>query len=329
MRNKLQVASDVVKAWGRILGGRNPILSIEITRECPLHCPGCYAYNDEHLGGALTLRELTDKKGSDLVQGILSVVKKLKPLHVSLVGGEPMVRARELSELLPLLIQQKTHVQLVTSGVRSIPIEWASLPHLTIVVSIDGLQPEHDERRKPATYERILKNIQGQRITVHCTITRQQIRRDDYIDDFLNFWSANENVEKIWMSLYTPQKGEVSEEQLTKEDRARVVEKLLQLRKTIPKLDMPDGLVKVYLNPPKTPDKCIFASTSTCISADLEKRITPCQFGGNPDCENCGCVASAAMEAIGRQPIKFGFRVGHIFTYSQKVGAFVNGMRKN
>jgi len=26
---------------------------------------------------------------------------------------------------------------------------------LNVVVSIDGLQPEHDERRKPATYERI------------------------------------------------------------------------------------------------------------------------------------------------------------------------------
>ena len=32
------------------------MLSIEITRECPLHCPGCYAYGDTHLGGSVTLR---------------------------------------------------------------------------------------------------------------------------------------------------------------------------------------------------------------------------------------------------------------------------------
>ena len=46
---------EVVRAWGRILQGRRPNISIEITRECPLRCPGCYAYGDEHLGGGVTL----------------------------------------------------------------------------------------------------------------------------------------------------------------------------------------------------------------------------------------------------------------------------------
>ena len=46
---------ELVSAWFRILNGRAPMLSIEITRECPLHCPGCYAYNDSHLGGGTTL----------------------------------------------------------------------------------------------------------------------------------------------------------------------------------------------------------------------------------------------------------------------------------
>ena len=34
----------VIRGWGQILAGRQPNLSIEITRECPLTCPGCYAY---------------------------------------------------------------------------------------------------------------------------------------------------------------------------------------------------------------------------------------------------------------------------------------------
>ena len=34
--------SDVIAAWGKILKGERPSLSIEITRECPLRCPGCY-----------------------------------------------------------------------------------------------------------------------------------------------------------------------------------------------------------------------------------------------------------------------------------------------
>jgi MoaA/NifB/PqqE/SkfB family radical SAM enzyme len=322
------MASDVVKAWGRILRGYRPILSIEITRECPLRCPGCYAYNEEHLGGTITLREVRDKKGDDLIQGILSLVAKHKPLHVSLVGGEPLVRARELNEILPELARQNIHVQLVTSAVRGIPPEWASIPNLKICVSIDGLQPEHDQRRKPATYERILKNIQGHHITIHCTITRQQVQRENYLEQFLEFWNTNPAVEKIWMSLYTPQKGERSEERLTKEDRGHAVGKLLALRKVFLKLDTPEPLLRVYENPPASPEDCIFARTSTCISADLQKRITPCQFGGTPDCENCGCMASAGLEAIGRYPLKFGLQARDFLTYSQKIGTVVHAIRR-
>ena len=59
----------ILGAWGRILTGYTPALSIEITRECPLRCPGCYAYNDEHLGGGVTLREVRDFKGQALIDG--------------------------------------------------------------------------------------------------------------------------------------------------------------------------------------------------------------------------------------------------------------------
>ena len=45
------------------------------------------------------------------------------------------------------------------------------------MVSIDGLQPEHDARRKPATYARILESIRGHQVTVHCTITSQMMKR--------------------------------------------------------------------------------------------------------------------------------------------------------
>jgi hypothetical protein len=32
-------ASHLIKGWGGILTGRAPLMSIEITRECPLSCP--------------------------------------------------------------------------------------------------------------------------------------------------------------------------------------------------------------------------------------------------------------------------------------------------
>jgi MoaA/NifB/PqqE/SkfB family radical SAM enzyme len=317
----------ILGAWGRILTGYTPALSIEITRECPLRCPGCYAYNDEHLGGGVTLREVRDFKGQALIDGVLGVIDRLRPLHVSIVGGEPLVRYRELQTLLPILASRGLHVQLVTSAVREIPAEWHGLPRLSIVVSIDGLQPEHDARRAPATYDRILKHIAGHSITVHCTVTRQQVNRDGYLEEFLRFWSAREEVEKIWVSLYTPQIGEVSDERLRPVDRQRVVSDLRALRLTYRKLALPGGLLDVYANPPESPDECIFAKTTTTISADLTTRITPCQFGGTPDCSNCGCIASAGLAAVGRHQL-FGFiPVGRIFDGSLRLGARVKRLR--
>jgi MoaA/NifB/PqqE/SkfB family radical SAM enzyme len=317
----------VFPAWGRILAGYTPALSIEITRECPLHCPGCYAYGDDHLGGELTLREVRDFKGQELIDGVLALVDRQRPLHVSIVGGEPLVRYRELKTILPALAARGIHTQLVTSAVREIPAEFHDIPRLTIVVSIDGLQPEHDVRRTPATYDRILKHIEGHSITVHCTVTRQQVNRQGYIEEFLRFWSARETVAKIWVSLYTPQLGEVSAERLLPADREKVIADLLALRQRFPKLTMPEALIEAYAHPPASPDDCVFARTTTTISADLTTTITPCQFGGAPDCANCGCIASAGLTALGRYQV-FGFiPVGSLFTGSLKVGERLRRMR--
>jgi MoaA/NifB/PqqE/SkfB family radical SAM enzyme len=319
----------IITAWGKILRGYKPSLSIEITRECPLRCPGCYAYGSDHLGGDVTLRQVNDFKGQELIDKVLAICDEENPIHVSIVGGEPLVRFRELDTILPRLAERGIYTQLVTSAVRPIPQEWAKIPRLQIVVSIDGLQPEHDARRTPATYDRIHKHIEGQGITVHCTITRQQVQRDGYLEEFTQLWSANPNVRQLWFSLYTPQIGEVSPEILTPHDRERVVAALMSLRRKYKKIGMPEGLVKQYATPPSSPDDCIFAQTTSCISADFEHRITPCQFGGNPDCSQCGCIASAGLKAVGAHRIIGGtVRVGAIFETSLKIGKSMRNRRE-
>jgi MoaA/NifB/PqqE/SkfB family radical SAM enzyme len=317
----------IFSAWGRILAGYAPALSIEITRECPLRCPGCYAYGDDHLGGDITLRQVRDFKGQELIDGVMALVDRQHPLHVSIVGGEPLVRYRELTTILPRLAARGIHVQLVTSAVREIPAEWRGIPRLSIVVSIDGLQPEHDARRAPATYDRILKHIEGHSLTVHCTVTRQQVNRADYIAEFLKFWSARKEISKIWVSLYTPQLGEVSAERLLPADRRRVIADLLALRQRYPKLHMPKGLIEAYAEPPRSPDECVFARTTTTISADLTTKITPCQFGGVPDCANCGCMASAGLAAVARHHILGFIPIAPLFTGSMKLGEQLRRLR--
>lgn len=312
--------SEVLSAWGKILKGEAPSLSIEITRECPLRCPGCYAYDDAHLGGGITLRDLADRKGQALIDGVLQVVDDLRPLHLSLVGGDPLVRYRELEEMVPLILKRGVHVQVVTSAFRPIPREWADMAHLNVVVSIDGLQPEHDERRKPATYDRILANIAGQHITIHSTITGQMMKRPGYLKEFLDFWTPRPEIRKVWFSLFTPQIGDQLPEMLTAEERSHVIAELLDLRKRFPKLDMAEGLIRQLAKPPHNPEECVFALTTQTLSADLTTKITPCQFGGKPDCESCGCIASMGLAAVAAHKLGGFIPVGAIFKASLKIG---------
>jgi len=214
--------------------GIKPNLSIELTRECPLRCPGCYAYSDQHLEGDVTLRSLADFKGGDLVARVRALVERHDPLHISIIGGEPLVRYRELGEILPWLAARGVYTNLVTSAVRPIPLEWAGLDRLLIAVSVDGLQPEHDARRTPATYDRILKHIAGHQVTVHCTVTRQQTQRPDTSRSSCDSGSAQAATRRIWFSLYTPQAGEVSDERLSEEDRKRVAAEILASDRGIP-----------------------------------------------------------------------------------------------
>ena len=312
--------SEILSGWRKILKGEQPSLSIEITRECPLQCPGCYAYDDAHVGGGETLRSLNDRKGQELIDGVLEVIDRLRPLHLSIVGGDPLVRYRELEVLIPLLIDRGVHVQLVTSAFRPLAPAWATLPHMNVVVSIDGLRPEHDIRRAPATYGRILKNIVGQNITIHCTITSQMMKRSGYLKEFLEFWTSRREVRKVWFSLFTPQVGAHLPEMLNARERSQAIADMLVLRRKFPKLDMPDGMIRQFASPPHSPKDCVFALTTQTISADLKTKITPCQFGGNPDCGSCGCVASMGLAAIAAHKLGGILPVGMIFRASIKIG---------
>lgn len=312
--------SAIIRAWRKILRGESPSLSIEITRQCPLRCPGCYAYDEAHLGGGMTLRGLRDRKGQELIDGVLEIVEHLKPLHLSIVGGDPLVRYRELELLIPLLLDRGIYVQIVTSAFRPLVPGWGKLANVNVVVSIDGLQPEHDFRRAPATYDRILKNVAGQKITIHCTVTGQMMKRPGYLKEFLEFWTPKDEIRKVWFSLFTPQMEDCLPEMLQPQERVQAIADMLVLRKKFPKLDMPEGLIRQFATPPRSPKECVFALTTHILSADLKTKIVPCQFGGNPDCSSCGCVASMGLAAIAAHKLGGIIPVGAIFKASVKIG---------
>jgi len=318
---------NVFQSWGKVLRGHTPILSIEVTRECPLHCPGCYAYGSDHLGGEVTLRELSDKRGDDLVQGVLELADRHKPLQVTLVGGEPMVRHRELSRILPELCSRGIYAMVVTSGIIPIPMEWMQLPNFTIAISIDGLPEHHNIRREPATYDRILANIAGRRVNVHWTITAQMLARPSYLEEYVAFWNARDEVRHIWVSLYSPQRGEKSAERLSHEQREFIAKELPRLRAHFPRLLVGRGYAQALLHPPASPKHCTFSRLSKNYSADLRTHVEPCVFGGNPDCSQCGCSASAAAHWISEIRLAGPLKAKHLLRGSMAIGSAVARMQ--
>ncbi len=318
---------ELLKGWVRIVNGRVPLLSIEITKECPLRCPGCYAYGKTHLGGSATLRDLSDLHGGALVDGVLGLVRRHKPMHVSLVGGEPLIRHRELSRILPVLSEMGVFTLVVTSAVIPIPEGWMKIPRVRVAVSVDGLPEDHDIRRKPATYERILENVKGREVNVHWVITRPMLKRPGYLEEYLAFWSGRAEVNRIWVSLYSPQVGEQSPERLKPEEREFLGRKLPAFTVRYPKLLMNEGIAASLITPPRNPDDCLFAKMSANFSADLQSRVEPCVFGGTPDCSQCGCAITSGLHWIRTVPVAGPLKVDHFIEGSISVGLLINRIR--
>jgi hypothetical protein len=86
-------------------------------------------------------------------------------------------------------------------------------------------------------------------------------------------------------------------------------------------MQMPERVIREILSPPLSPEDCIFARTTHTLSADLKTKITPCQFGGDPDCSQCGCMATMALAAVGNYRVVGGLTAGHLFKASDKIGA--------
>jgi len=83
---------------------------------------------------------------------------------------------------------------------------------------------------------------------------------------------------------------------------------------------MPEGLIRQFATPPASPQECVFALTTGVLSADLKTRVVPCQFGGNPDCSSCGCIASMGLAAVAAHKLAGIIPVGAIFKASVRIG---------
>ncbi len=146
------------------------------------------------------------------------------------------------------------------------------------------------------------------------------MKREGYLKAFLDFWTPRPEIVRVWFSLFTPQIGDDLPEMLTKAERARAIAEMLELRKRYSKLEMPEAMIREFSKPPASPEACAFAATTASLSADLRTPITPCQFGGNPDCSACGCIASMGLAAVANHRVGGLLPVGALLRASIAIG---------
>ena len=106
------------------------------------------------------------------------------------------------------------------------------------------------------------------------------------------------------------------------------VSEITALYQREPKLrDMIPAVMRGYLRPPTQPEECIFSQTTTCLAADLKRAITACQYGGDPDCTQCGCMATVGFEALGQYKMAGVIPLKSIFRGSLAVGRAIGSAR--
>jgi len=149
------------------------------------------------------------------------------------------------------------------------------------------------------------------------------MKQPGYLKNFLQYWTPRPEIRKVWFSLFTPQVGDRLPEMLKPDERQHAIADMLELRNEFPKLDMPAALIRQFAAPPRSPKDCVFAITTQTLSADLKTKIVPCQFGGNPDCGSCGCVASMGLAAIAEHKLGGIIPVGALFKASVRIGQIV------
>jgi hypothetical protein len=142
-----------------------------------------------------------------------------------------------------------------------------------------------------------------------------------YLNEYLAFWTARPEIDRIWISLYTPQVGECSPQILTSEQRLNLVAQLPALKKRYPALLMTPGIARAFATPPVDPGHCVFSRVSVNYSADLTTRIDPCFFGGTPDCHQCGCAVTAGLHWIGEHKLLGPIRASHLMEASIAIGS--------
>jgi MoaA/NifB/PqqE/SkfB family radical SAM enzyme len=204
------------------------------------------------------------------------------------VGGEPLMR----QEIIEMGSQYFRRNMVVTNGTIRIP-DWS---HVNFKVSVDGKEDRHDRLRGAKTYQRIKRHIRdaaerGLRIGITTVLTREN---EGELEDFVEEWRHEPVNSGIIFEFYTYMHGQPEADKLwlNYEERDRVIDRILAIKKKYPKLvEMTTHALELFRseNCRSVTDNCLAGSkmASWDVSGNRKEK---CILGPKADCDRCGCA---------------------------------------
>ncbi|MBK7859845.1 MAG: radical SAM protein [Archangiaceae bacterium] len=255
--------------------------TFDLSEACPLRCAHCYFFAHPPEPGALALETYLAR---------LVRLRDAYRLTTALwLGGEPLLKPELLVRAAGLFSRNAV----VTSGLLPVPDDLDA----SLLVSIEGLEPEHDRLRGRGTYRRVLRRLPQLRergFAVQLTLTALTLAAIDGLPQLV----AETGATGVLVGFFTG--GEPSPFAVSGPSRSRAVDRLLELKRTEPGLVLnPTASLELLRRRGSLAAQCPYRSRDLAFDVRLHRKA-PCTYGAAADCATCGCpvlAMRAAMEA--------------------------------
>ena len=268
-------------------------VNYEITAKCNLKCEHCYRNKSWDVEN-----ELSDKEWIKLFKDH----KKRGAEAAYLTGGEPTLRMNVVHAAEKIF----PYMGLVTNGTIKVPENIQR----RIFVSIDGPRNVHDKIRHAKIFDKIMKNIHGdKRVILTPCLSMTNYR---YIDELIQI-TRGSGVEGITFSLYTASYG--NDPLLLKGKELNwTINKLREVWKNNRDIVFLTPYIINLFKTKKFYKSCYFMKEKYFMSfwpnGDLKQ---PCVMGPGISCATCGCIVPVMSYALEHFDIRAWFLFDKFF----------------
>ena len=154
-------------------------ISLDVTPRCNMRCSHCYA----------DTFACAEPVFLDVLKHTFDELYELGVFHYVLQGGEPVCDSDRLEVILSYIHPEETYINVVSNGWEMTPdrICWLKKRKVDkIAFSLDsGLEWEHDEKRRPGSFQRVIKAVgdvlaEGLLASISTVVTRNSLHSEGF-----------------------------------------------------------------------------------------------------------------------------------------------------